>query len=78
MGDLNSIPGSGKSPGEGNGYPHHCSSLENSMDRGVWRVQSMGLQRVGHDLGVRGSEGNKAKGNRKEQSSYLNFSKGQS
>ena len=35
-GDLGSIPGSRRSPGEGNGYPlqYHC--LENSMDRGAW------------------------------------------
>ena len=37
-GDLGSIPGLGRSPGEGNGYPLQCSGLENSMDcivRGV-------------------------------------------
>ena len=31
-GDLGSIPGLGRSPGEGNGYPLQCSGLENSMD----------------------------------------------
>ena len=35
-GDLGSIPGSGRSPGEGNGYPLQYSCLENSMDRGTW------------------------------------------
>ena len=35
-GDLGSIPGSGKSPGEGNGYPLHYSCLENFMDREDW------------------------------------------
>ena len=30
-GDLGSIPGLGRSPGEGKGYPLHCSGLENSM-----------------------------------------------
>ena len=34
-GDLGLIPGSGKSTGEGNGYPLQCSCLENSMDRGA-------------------------------------------
>ena len=34
-GDLGSIPGSGISPEEGNGYPLQYSCLENSMDRGV-------------------------------------------
>ena len=32
-GDPGSIPGSGSSVGEGNGYPLQCSCLENSMDR---------------------------------------------
>ena len=31
-GDLGLIPGLGRSPGEGKGYPLQCSSLENSMD----------------------------------------------
>ena len=34
--DLSSIPGSGRSPGGGNGNPLQCSCLENSMDRGAW------------------------------------------
>ena len=43
-GDLGLIPGLGRSPGEGNGNPHQYSCLENPMDRGAWRVQSMGSQ----------------------------------
>ena len=35
-GDLGSIPGSGRSPGEGNGNPLQYSCLENLMDGGVW------------------------------------------
>ena len=35
-GDLGSIPGSGRSPGEGNGYPLQYSYLENSMNIGAW------------------------------------------
>ena len=35
-GDLGSIPGSGRSPGEGNGYPFQYFCLEKSMDRGGW------------------------------------------
>ena len=35
-GDLDSVSELGKSPGEGNGYPHQYSCLENSMDRGAW------------------------------------------
>ena len=37
-GDANSIPGSGRSPGEGNGYPLQYSCLENPVDRGAWRA----------------------------------------
>ena len=36
VGDLGSIPGSGRSPGEGNGNPLQDSCLENPMDGGVW------------------------------------------
>ena len=35
-GDVGSIPGSGRSPGEGNGNPFLYSCLENPMDRGAW------------------------------------------
>ena len=37
-GDVGSIPGSGRSPGEGNGNPFQYSHLENSMGRGAWRA----------------------------------------
>jgi len=36
VGDLGSIPGSGRSPGEGNGTPLQYSCLKNPMDRGAW------------------------------------------
>ena len=42
-GDLDSIPGFGRSPGEGNGYPLQYFCLENSMDRGVWRATVHGI-----------------------------------
>ena len=48
-GNMGSIPGSGRSPREGNGTPLQYSCLENPMDGGACRLQSMGLQRVGHD-----------------------------
>ena len=38
VGDLGSIPGLGRSPGEGNGYPPQYSCLENSMDKGAWQA----------------------------------------
>ena len=34
--DLSSVPGLGRSPGEGNGNPVQYSCLENSMDREAW------------------------------------------
>ena len=37
-GDLGLIPGSGRPPGEGNGYPLQHSYLENSLDKGAWRA----------------------------------------
>ena len=43
--DVGSIPGSERSPGEGNGNPLQYSCLENPMDRGTWGLQSMGSQR---------------------------------
>ena len=50
VGDLGSIPGSGRFPGGGNGNPLQYSCLENPMDGGAWcSLLSMGSQRVGHD-----------------------------
>ena len=47
--DLGSIPGSGRSSGEGNGNSLQCLCSENPMDGGAGRLQSMELQTVGHD-----------------------------
>ena len=38
IGDADSIPGFGRSPGEGNGNSLQYSCLENPMDRGTWRA----------------------------------------
>ena len=43
-GDPGSIPGAGRSSGEGNGNPLQYSHLENPMNRGVWQATVMGLQ----------------------------------
>ena len=50
-GDVGSIPGSGKSPGVGNGNPLQCAggTLGNSMDRGAWQLRSMRSQRIRQD-----------------------------
>ena len=45
MGDLDSIPGLGRSPGEGTDYPHQYSFLEISMDRGAWQATVHGVAR---------------------------------
>ena len=47
-GELDSIPGTRRSAGKRNSYPLQYSCLENSMDRGAWWLQSMGLQTVRH------------------------------
>ena len=49
VGAHGSIPGSGRSPGEGNGYSLQYSWLENSMNRGAWRATVHGLTKVRHD-----------------------------
>ena len=50
-GDSGPIPGSGRSPGEGNGYPLQYSGLENPMTRGAWRATVRGVtnSHSGHD-----------------------------
>ena len=42
-GDPGSIPGSGRSPGDGNGNPLQCSCLENFMNRGAWQATVHGI-----------------------------------
>ena len=42
-GDPGLIPGSGRSPGEGNSYQLQYSCLENSMDRGAWWATASGV-----------------------------------
>ena len=43
VGDLGLIPGSGRSPGEGNDNPFQYFCLENSMDRGAWQAPVHGI-----------------------------------
>ena len=43
VGDPDSIPGLGKSHGEGNGNPLQYSCLENPMDRGAWQTIAHGV-----------------------------------
>ena len=52
-GDPGLIPGSGSSPGEGNGNPHQYSRLGNPMDRGAWQAIVLGVVRVEHDLATK-------------------------
>jgi len=53
VGDLGSIPGSGRSPGEGNGNPLQYSCLENPIDRGAWQATVHGVIIVRHDLATK-------------------------
>ena len=46
-GDLGSIPGSGRSPGEGSGNPLQYSCLENPMDGGAWWATVRGVANAG-------------------------------
>ena len=45
VGDLGLIPGSGRSPGEGNGSPLQYSDLENPMNRGAWWATVHGVSK---------------------------------
>ena len=42
-GDTGLIPEWGRSPGEGNGNPLQCSSLENPVDRSAWQATVQGI-----------------------------------
>ena len=46
-GDLGSIPGSERPPGEGNGNPLQYSCLKNPMDRGAWWATVHGVAKSG-------------------------------
>ena len=50
VGDPGSIPWSGRSPGEGNGYPLQYSCPENRMDRGTWWASGHGVFERGTGL----------------------------
>ena len=49
VGDLDSIPGYGRSPGAGNGNPLHTLAWKIPWTEELGTVQSMGSQRMGHD-----------------------------
>ena len=50
--ELGSIPGLGRSSGEGNSNPLQYSCLENPMDRGAWWATVRGIARVRHNLAL--------------------------
>ena len=45
VGDLGSVPGSGRFPGKGNGNQLESSSLENSTNRGAWQAPVHGVEK---------------------------------
>ena len=55
-GDTGLIPGSGRSPGEGNDNLLQYSCLENPMDRGGWQATVYGVARVGHNSAITGRQ----------------------
>ena len=56
VGVAGSIPGSGRSPGEGNGHPLQYSCLGNPMDRGAWQATVHDRERVGYNLATKQQE----------------------
>ena len=46
-GDRGSVPGLGRSPGKGNGYPLQYSCLENLLNRGAWQATVNGCKQAG-------------------------------
>ena len=54
--DMGLNPGSGRSLGEGNGNPLQYSFLGNAMDEEAGGLQSIGSQRVGHNLATKQEE----------------------
>ena len=55
-GDLGSIPGLGRFPGEGNVNPLQYSCLENPMGRRTWQATVHGVARVRHNLATKSSK----------------------
>ena len=49
VGDVGLIPGSGKSPGEGNGNYSSILAWKILWDKGAWRATVHGVARLGHD-----------------------------
>ena len=59
-GDLCSIPGSGRSPGEGNGNPLQYSCLGIPKDRGAWWVTVHGVAKIRHNFATKQYENDRS------------------
>ena len=60
--DAGSIPGSGRSPGEGHGNPLQYSCLENPMDRGPWKATVHGVTKESDTTYQQNKKSNSHKG----------------
>ena len=70
-GDLGSIPGSGRSPGEGNGKPLQYSCPENPMDRGAWWATVHGVEKSWTRLSTHAAT--QPSSHKKEKVNHLNL-----
>ena len=64
-GNVGSIPGSGRLPGEGNGNPPQYSCLGNPMNRGAWQAAVHGLARVRHEVTKQQPQAEEVRGRRR-------------
>ena len=70
-GDVGSVSGSGRSPGEGNGTPLQCSCLENPMDRGTWQATIHGVTKESDMTERLNSNNNYTKGVKSERAETI-------
>ena len=73
--DVGLIPGSGRSPGEGNGNPLQYSCLGNPMDRGAWQDTAHGDVKDGRNLATKQQQQSRLPGKKMKGSVHNMLSK---